>query len=141
MSTPDNKSISDSENIANCWVKIKSAKGTDFFVDTFYKILFKHHPDVRPLFPDDLKTQKTSLLSMLNSVVSGIEFIDNLESNLTELGEIHKHVGITKEMYNYFIAAIVTAANLSSDFSFTDEELESWESAFRKISDIMLKTY
>lgn len=141
MAGIENKDTIDSDSVASCWAKIKSAKGTDVFVDSFYKILFKHHPEIRPLFPEDLTTQKTSLLSMLNSVVSGIGFIDELNNDLMDLGRVHKNIGITKEMFDYFIAAIVAAANLSSDFSFTDKELVAWENAFRKISDIMLKTY
>ncbi len=128
-------------NVANCWAKIQSAKGSDFFVDTFYRLLFKHYPETRPLFPEDLKVQKTSLLSMIHSVVNGIDFINELNKELTDLGKRHKEAGITKEMYDHFILAIVTAANLSSDYSFTDDEVKAWESAFKKIAEIMLNSY
>lgn len=131
----------DSESVASCWSKIKATKGTDFFVGSFYRLLFEHHPEIRALFPDNMETQKTSLLSMLNSAINGIEYIDDLKKELIDLGNKHKDIGIKKEMYENFIASIITAANLSSDFSLTDRELTAWENTFRKISDIMLKAY
>ena len=141
MISSNNKYTSDYDNISNCWSKIIAAKGIDFFVDTFYASLFKHHPEIRSLFPDNLKRQKTSLLSMLNSVVNGSDYIESLNTELTELGKRHDSAGVTKEMYGYFIDTIVEAANLSSDFSFNEKELEAWKKALHKVSDIMLRAY
>ena len=127
--------------VKNCWLKIKSAEGVDYFVTSFYCHLFEQHPEIRRLFPDDLGQQKAKLLNMLDSVINGIEYIDELESVLIELGETHKNVGVNKEMYNIFLIAAVKAAEKSSDFSITKEELVVWEDAFREISNIMLKAY
>jgi len=44
-------------------------------------------------------------------------------------------------MYTPFIATSVAAANLSSDFSLTDEELAAWKNAYHKIASILLKAY
>lgn len=129
------------EHVANCWAKITGARGSDFFVDTFYRLLFKHYPQSRSLFPADLNTQKTSLLSMIHNIVNGIDYLDELNDTLIQLGKRHKQAGVTKDMFNYFIIAFVTSANLSSNYSFTDEELNAWECAFRKISEIMLSSY
>lgn len=78
---------------------------------------------------------------MLNGAINGIEFIDDLHKEITELGKKHKNIGIKKDMFDPFIVALVTAANLSSDFSLTNKELEVWENTFRKISRIMLSAY
>lgn len=130
-----------SDAVKDCWLKIKSAEGTDYFVTTFYCHLFEQHPEIQRLFPDDLGQQKAKLLNMLDSVINGIEYIDELESILIELGETHKGLGITKEMYEVFVIAAVKAAEKSSDFSITKEELAAWEDAFREVSNIMLKVY
>ena len=133
--------IINAEAVKECWLKIKSAEGTDYFVTAFYHYLFDQHPEIQHLFPEDLSQQKTKLLNMLDNVINGIEYIDELESILMELGETHKGVGITKEMYDVFVIAAIKAAEKSSDFSITKEELAEWEDAFREISNVMLKAY
>jgi nitric oxide dioxygenase len=127
--------------VKDCWLKIKSAEGSDYFVSTFYRHLFEQHPEIQHLFPEDLGQQKTKLLSTLDNVINGIEYIDELESILIELGETHKSLGINKEMYEVFLIAVVKAAEESSDFRITKKELTAWEDAFREISNIMLKAY
>ena len=133
--------IINAEAVKECWLKIKSAEGTDYFVTAFYHYLFDQHPDIHRLFPEDLSQQKTKLLNMLDNVINGIEYIDELESIFIELGETHKGYGINKEMYDVFLIAVVKAAEKSSDFRLTDKELAAWEDAFREISNIMLRAY
>ena len=133
--------MSDIESIKSCWSKVKSTKGTDFFVEHFYQHMFEHHPDTQALFPKDLAQQKTTLLTTLDNVINGFEYIEDLEEELLSLGKHHKNLNIKKEMFDGFISTIVAVANLSSDFSLTEKELTVWEGAFRKVSDIMLKAY
>ena len=127
--------------VKNCWSKIKSTKGSDFFIDTFYQYMFEHHPEARSFFPEKLSLQKIKLLNTLDNIINGIEYINELKDELVKLGEQHKNLGIQPEMFNHFLTAIVATANLSSDSTLTDEELLTWENAFRKISDIMLEAY
>lgn len=133
--------IINADAVKDCWLKIKSAEGTDYFVTTFFRHLFERHPDIQRLFPSDLGQQKTKLLNMLDNVINGIEYINELESALIELGETHKGYGINKEMYDVFLIAVVKSAEESSYFSITKEELAAWEDAFREISNIMLRAY
>lgn len=77
----------------------------------------------------------------MNDVISGIEFIDDLKGDLTELGQHHKKIGVTKEMYDCFLITIVKTADISSGNTLTDKELSAWEEAFRKVCNIMLSTY
>lgn len=141
MRKTESKIKIDSASVKACWDKIKSAKGADLFVDKFYQQMFEHHPETRPLFPENLMEQKRTLLSTLDNVINGIEYIDELEKELLELGKHHKNIGIKKEMFNAFISTIVETANSSSDYRLTNEELIAWENAFREISNIMLKAY
>lgn len=141
MSAVDTENIKNSDRVKNCWSKIKSANGADFFVDNFYHLMFSHHPETFSFFPKNLKEQKSTLLATLDNVINGIEYIKELESELITLGQRHKDIGIPKDMYGAFLATIVEAANFSSDFSLTDKELSAWEDAFRKVCDTMLKAY
>jgi len=130
-----------SDSVKNCWAKIKSANGADFFIDQFYDLMFTLHPETHSFFPANLQEQKTSLLTTLDNVINGIEYLTELEKELIELGQRHKDIGITKDMYDAFVTTIVETANRSSNYSLTDKELIAWEDAFRKVSNIMLKAY
>ena len=133
--------VLDSKSVKNCWLKIKSGNGTDFFVNEFYKYLFDQHPEIQQLFPEDLTKQKSKLLNMLDNVINGIEYIDELESTLIELGQQHKGIGVTKEMFDTFLSAVIEAANSSSSYRLTEKESDAWKAAFQEISKILLKAY
>ena len=131
----------DSQKVKDCWEKIKYAKGSDVFVDHFYQTMFKNYPEARPFFPEDLSSQKSTLLATLDNVINGIDYIELLEEELLALGLRHKSMGVIKEQYTAFVHTIIEAAHFASDFSLTDKEISAWENAFRDISDVMLKAY
>ena len=133
--------VIDSSSVKNCWSKIKSAKGADFFIDSFYQLMFEQHPDIHALFPKNIKEQKAKLLTTLDNVINGIDYINELKPTLTELGRYHKNIAITEEMYDVVISLIVETANISSNYKLTSEERNAWEGAFREISNIMLEGY
>lgn len=128
-------------SVKTCWSKIKAENGADAFIDDFYHLMFKHHPEIRHLFPATLLDQKTSLLATLDNVINGIDYIEELEQELIALGQRHKDIGIEKEMFDVFIITIIKSANNASNNTLTDKELFAWEEAFQKITNIMLKAY
>lgn len=130
--------IIDSQSVKDCWLKIKSARGVDYFVTDFYKHLFTQHPEIQQLFPDDLRIQKSKLLNMLDNVINGVEYLDDIKPLLVEMGSQHKDRGVNREMYDIFIVAAVEAAKSSSDFNVSNTEIRAWENAFRVMSNIML---
>jgi len=134
----DNQS---NDSVKTCWSKIKAEKGADAFIDDFYHFMFKHHPEIRHLFPEALLDQKTSLIATLDNVINGIDYIEALEQELIALGHRHKNIGIEKEMFDIFITTIVESANNASNSTLTEKELIAWEEAFQKISNVMLKAY
>lgn len=131
----------ENQKVKDCWKKIKNTQGTDVFVDKFYQSLFENYPEVRSLFPDNLKKQKAILLSTLDNVINGINYIESLEKDLKTLGEHHKKIGIKKEQFSAFILTIVEAANFTTDNTLSSEEISAWEKAFHEISNIMLQAY
>ncbi|MDH5395288.1 MAG: globin domain-containing protein [Gammaproteobacteria bacterium] len=130
-----------SEHLKKCWIKIDKAKGTDAFVEIFFRQLFNDYPETRQLFSGDLDRQKSNLLTTLDNVINGFEYINIIEKEFIQLGDYHKKIGITAEMFNAFNSTILSAANEASDFSLTEDESSAWKSAFEQISNIMLKNY
>lgn len=136
-----NAKLMPGEQVKNCWTKINQKKGTNAFVDNFFQQLFLQHPETRKLFPEDLALQKINLLTTLDNVINGIDYIDCINSELESLGKHHKNLGISSEMFDAFNIVALSAANYASDFTLSDTELNAWQKAFKKISDIMLKAY
>lgn len=133
--------MKDYQNVKSCWAKIRAEKGSNQLVENFYQILFSRHPELRNLFPSDIERQKRKLLSSLDNVINGIEYIDAIKNELMDLGRHHKNIGITKEMFDTFIITILDAADYASNSSLTHDERTAWKNSFREISDIMLEAY
>lgn len=129
------------KNVKSCWNKINNANGSDYFVEKFYHTLFEQYPGTRDLFPESMKVQNIALISMLDNVINGIEYIDDLEESLAQLGARHQNMNVPTNMYDVLTEIIVTTAQDASDDSLTDEELKDWEYAFKAISDLMTKGY
>ena len=64
-----------------------------------------------------------------------------MKDELLELGRHHKNLGVTKEMYEIFIVAVISAADFASNSSLTQSERIAWEEAFREMAEIMLEAY
>ena len=131
----------DNTKINSCWSKIKRGKGSNFFVELFYQIMFEKYPETKALFPENMKKQNAALLNMLDNVINGIGYLDEFEDILIQLGKRHQHLGVEAKMYDVFIEIVVEAAKQSSNYTLTESELLDWEKAFRIVSDIMQKNY
>ena len=131
----------DYQYIKICWKKIKAEKGTDPLVDHFYQTLFNNSPEIKDLFPEDLAAQKRTLLATIDNIINGIEHVQKIKTALLTLGKHHKVLGVTPEMYDAFIVAIVEAADFASNESLTEDERHTWEKAYREMADIMLEAY
>ncbi len=129
------------DNVKFCWKKVKQEQGIDYFVDLFYENLFSQYPQTREVFSGDMAMQKSKLLTMLDNVINGIEFIDQLEDELVKLGQRHRELAIEAGMYDIFVSTIITTANNAANNTLTSEEQEDWQKAFRLVSDIMLRAY
>ncbi len=129
------------ENVKFCWQKVKQELGSDYFVDQFYENLFGQFPETRAAFSDNMALQKSKLLTMLDNVINGIEFIDQLEDELVNLGQLHLDKNISAEMYDIFVQNITETASKAANHSLSNDELEDWQNAFRLVSDIMLRAY
>ena len=67
--------------------------------DLFYGRLFEIAPQVRPLFPADLKEQKRKLMAMLGTAVTNLHQVDKIVPAVQDLGRRHAGYGVTAEHY------------------------------------------
>jgi len=67
--------------------------------DLFYSKLFLDHPELRPMFPEDMRGQYLKLLNMLNVVVSRLDHLGELAADIAALVRRHVKYGVKNEHY------------------------------------------
>ena len=81
----------------------------DELMEEFYSRLFIAAPAVRPLFPDDMRRQKTMLLGALVLLRKSLRDLDAIVPKLRELGARHVAYGAQPEHYPVVGSALISA--------------------------------
>lgn len=104
----------------------------------FYALLFVRHPDLRPLFPAAMDTQRDRLLKAL---LTAAEHIDNeavLGEYLRNLGRGHRKYGTQPEHYPAVGECLIGALSQYAPAVWNAETEAAWVRAYTRISQIMI---
>ena len=110
----------------------------DELMDEFYARLFTAAPAVRPLFPDDMRRQKTMLLGALVLLRKSLRDLDAIVPKLRELGARHVGYGARPEHYPVVGTALISAMAEIADDAWTPEYEVAWSAAFDIVAGAML---
>jgi hemoglobin-like flavoprotein len=104
----------------------------------FYDVLFKNHPEVKPLFATRNRLdQERMLRDMLVAIIDHLEDGAWLTSQLAALGSKHAGYGVRPEMYAWVGASLLeTLANVAGD-AWTPELAAAWTEAYGAIASLM----
>ena len=111
----------------------------DELMDEFYSRLFAAAPAVRPLFPDDLKKQKTMLLATLVLLRKSLRNLDGIAPKLRELGARHVEYGAKPEHYPVVGATLIASMAAVAGDAWKPEYEHAWSSAFELVAGAMLE--
>ena len=111
----------------------------DELMDEFYARLFAAAPGVRPLFPDDLRKQKTMLLGALVLVRKSLRNLDAIVPKLRELGARHVTYGARPEHYPVVGAALVASLAAVAGDAWTPAFERAWSAAYDVVASVMLE--
>ncbi|MGW5736639.1 MULTISPECIES: globin domain-containing protein [Streptomyces] len=104
----------------------------------FYALLFTRHPDLRPLFPAAMDTQRDRLLKALLTAAEHIDRPDVLGAYLKNLGRGHRKYGTRPEHYPAVGECLIGSLSRYAS-SIWDEETEAaWVRTYTTISQIMI---
>lgn len=103
----------------------------DLIAERFYAKVFDAAPEVRLLFPDDMRVQRNKLIEMLAFVVSNLGKPEELDHRLKDLGGRHQSYGAQRIHYVVVRAALVETLAESREIKFTSEELAAWDNLLR----------
>lgn len=102
----------------------------DIAANIFYDRLFEIAPQVRPLFPADMKDQKTKLMQTIGVAVNNLHKLEDIVPVVQELGRKHVNYGVKPEHYDIVAQALL--------FTLSKGLGDAWSPA---LEDAWTKTY
>src|SRR5213596_4227637 len=111
----------------------------DELMDEFYSRLFAAAPAVRPLFPDDMRKQKTMLLGALVLLRKSLRDLDSIVPKLRELGARHVSYGAQPEHYPVVGTALIASMAAIAGDAWKAEYEVAWSEAYEIVAATMLE--
>ena len=113
------------------------AADADRFTADFYARLFELAPTLRPLFPDDLSSQRDKLKHMLGMLVAGLDRPAALKPSLAALGDRHRSYGVVKADFIVVGQALLDTLSLHLGEQFGHAQRSAWTALYTRIMAIM----
>ena len=111
----------------------------DELMDEFYSRLFERAPAVKPLFPRDLRRQKTMLLGALVLLRKSLRDLDAIVPKLRELGARHVGYGARPEHYPVVGEVLLAAMAAVAGPAWRPEHERAWSEAFSVVAWAMIE--
>ena len=105
--------------------------------DLFYGRLFEIAPQVRPLFPADLKEQKRKLMAMLATAVTNLHQVEKIIPAVQDLGRRHAAYGVTADHYKPVGEALIWTLEQGLGHGFTPTVKSAWVEAYTTLAGVM----
>jgi hemoglobin-like flavoprotein len=105
--------------------------------DLFYGRLFEIAPQLRPMFPTDLKEQKTKLMAMIAAAVGGLHDLHTLVPHVKALGARHASYGVTVAHYAIVADALMWTLERGLGDAFTPEVRSAWAKVYGVLAGTM----
>ncbi len=105
--------------------------------DLFYGRLFEIAPEVRPLFPADLTSQKTKLMSMIGTAVTNLHQVEKIVPAVQDLGRRHATYGVKDTHYKPVGEALIWTLDKGLGSAFTQQVKDAWVAAYTTLAGVM----
>ena len=105
--------------------------------DLFYGRLFEIAPEVRSMFPDDMREQKTKLMTMLGTAVNNLHRLEAILPAVKDLGQRHKGYGVTAAHYAPVGAALLWTLEKGLGPDFTPDVKAAWTETYTALAGVM----
>jgi len=122
------------ELVQTSFKKVVPIAGTA--ADLFYGRLFEIAPEVRPMFPEDMKDQKIKLMSMLGTAVTNLHKLETILPAVKALGERHKGYGVPAAHYAPVGAALLWTLEKGLGADFTPDVKAAWTETYTALAGV-----
>ena len=106
--------------------------------ETFYGKLFTDQPGLRRLFPKDMNLQYQKLVDMLNTILSQLDNIDDLNREIALMGQRHAIYGVKPAHYKMVGRAFLWMLEQGLGADFTTDVKQAWNSCYNTLAQRML---
>ena len=106
--------------------------------DMFYSKLFFDNPELRKIFPEDMKSQCRKLIDMLNTIVERLEKIDELKGDIVDMAKRHEGYGVKPQHYNMVGRALLWTLQKGLEKEWTEEVRSAWINCYAILSGTMI---
>jgi nitric oxide dioxygenase len=104
----------------------------------FYDRLFEVAPQVKAMFPADMKEQRKKLMATLAVVVNGLGNLESILPAASALAMRHVSYGAKKEHYPVVGAALLWTLEKGLGDAWTPELADAWTTAYGTLSGFMI---
>jgi nitric oxide dioxygenase len=104
----------------------------------FYDRLFEVAPQVKAMFPADMKEQRKKLMATLAVVVNGLGNLESILPAASALAMRHVSYGAKKEHYPVVGAALLWTLENGLGDAWTPELADAWTTAYGTLSGFMI---
>lgn len=108
------------------------------FGERFYAILFESNPELRSRFENELAVQTKMLVSMLSSLVKGLNRMQEIVGGLRELGKRHRDYKVAQIDYDKVERALLRTLEEFLGDDLTPEIRQAWISVYGEIAQTMI---
>ncbi len=105
--------------------------------DLFYGRLFEIAPQVRPMFSDDIATQRDKLMKMLSTAVTNLHQVELIIPAVEDLGRRHVDYGVVDEHYDSVGSALLWTLEQGLKDDFTPEVKDAWTETYSTLAGVM----
>jgi hemoglobin-like flavoprotein len=105
--------------------------------DLFYDRLFEVAPQLRRMFPADLRQQKQKLMAMLATAVGGLTDLETLVPKVKALGARHGGYGVRAADYNVVGEVLLWTLERGLADAFTPEVRAAWTKVYGVLAATM----
>lgn len=112
----------------------------DEVVETFFARLFTQHPELRPLFAQDLTGMRAKFATMLTVIMEGLDDYARVEHIVRNLGRRHVEYGAQVRHFAPLGDALIGALVQADAAMMTPETQAAWRAAYARLAGTMLSS-
>ncbi len=133
--TEDQKNL-----VRNSWKIIRDID-TMLVGDVFYSKLFADHPELRPMFPENMTAQYKKLVDMLSIIVARVDKLDELATEISAMAHRHAGYGVRPAHYKWVGNALIWTLQQGFGKDWTAELHAAWAGCYTELSEMMMTVY
>lgn len=107
------------------------------FGAAFYARLFYLAPQLRAMFPKELREQSKKLMTVLGFAVAALDRPDELAGPVRALGRGHARHGVTPEQFAPVGQALLDTLATALGVKFTPDARSAWTAAYAGLAGLM----